>query len=107
MKKIKSLLMILPLVLTCIPYNVNAKETNQDVNLNNNLRESKVNNFVKDEDGYYDLMNEKTLENLYPEVFSDEELQKAEAEKDDKVKLYFTPKGKDFNPKGKDTKQLS
>ncbi|KXB43876.1 hypothetical protein HMPREF3188_01378, partial [Tissierellia bacterium KA00581] len=107
MKKIKSLLMILPLVLSCIPYNVNAKETNQDVNLNNNLRESKVNNFVKDEDGYYDLMNEKTLENLYPEVFSDEELQKAEAEKDDKVKLYFTPKGKDFNPKGKDTKQLS
>lgn len=107
MKKIKSLLMILPLVLTCIPYNVNAKETNQDVNLNNNLRESKVNNFVKDDEGYYDLMTEKTLENLYPEVFSDEELQKAEAEKDDKVKLYFTPKGKDFNPKGKDTKQLS
>jgi len=107
MKKIKSLLMILPLVLTCIPYNVNAKEINQDVNLNNNLRESKVNNFVKDDEGYYDLMTEKTLENLYPEVFSDEELQKAEAEKDDKVKLYFTPKGKDFNPKGKDTKQLS
>ena len=107
MKKIKSLLMILPLVLTCIPYNVNAKETNQDVNLNNDLRESKVNNFIKDEDGYYDLMNEKTLENLYPEVFSDEELQEAEKEKDDKVKMYFTPKGKNFNPKGKDTKQLS
>ena len=113
MKKIKSLLMILPLVLTCIPYNVNAKEINQDVNLNNNLRESKVNNFVKDDEGYYDLMNEKTLENLYPEVFSDEELQKAEAEKYDEikkadiVKIYFTPKGQDFNPKGKDTKQLT
>ena len=34
-------------------------------------------------------------------------MQKAEAEKDDKVKIYFTPKGKDFNPKGKDTKQLT
>lgn len=64
-------------------------------------------NLTKDEEGYYDLMNEKTLENLYPEVFSNEELQKAEAEKDDKVKIYFTPKGKDFNPKGKDTKQLT
>ena len=69
--------------------------------------ENETNPLTKDEEGYYDLMNEKTLENLYPEVFSDEELQKAEAEKDDKVKMYFTPKGKDFNPKGKDTKQLS
>ena len=69
--------------------------------------ENTTNPLTKDEEGYYDLMNEKTLENLYPEVFSDEELQKAEAEKDDKVKLYFTPKGKDFNPKGKDTKQLA
>lgn len=64
-------------------------------------------NLTKDEEGYYDLMTEKTSENLYPEVFSNEELQKAEAEKDDKVKIYFTPKGKDFNPKGKDTKQLT
>lgn len=69
--------------------------------------ENKTNPLTKDEEGYYDLMNEKTLENIYPEVFSDEELQKAEAEKDDKVKIYFTPKGKDFNPKGKDTKQLT
>ena len=68
---------------------------------------NKTNPLTKDNEGYYDLMNEKTLENLYPEVFSDEELQKAEAEKDDKVKIYFTPKGKDFNPKGKDTKQLT
>lgn len=57
-------------------------------------------NLTKDEEGYYDLMTEKTSENLYPEVFSNEELQKAEAEKDDKVKIYFTPKGKD-------TKQLT
>lgn len=64
-------------------------------------------NLTKDEEGYYDLMTEKTSENLYPEVFSNEELQKAEAEKYDKVKIYFTPKGKDFNPKGKDTKQLT
>ena len=69
--------------------------------------ENRTNPLTKDDEGYYDLMNEKTLENLYPEVFSDEELQKAEAEKDDKVKIYFTPKGKDFNPKGKDTKQLT
>lgn len=69
--------------------------------------ENKTNPLTKDDKGYYDLMNEKTLENLYPEVFSDEELQKAEAEKDDKVKIYFTPKGKDFNTKGKDTKQLT
>ena len=69
--------------------------------------ENRTNPLTKDEEGYYDLMAEKTLENLYPEVFSDEELQKAEAEKDDKVKIYFTPKGKDFNPKGKDTKQLT
>jgi len=69
--------------------------------------EDKTTPLTKDDEGYYDLMNEKTLENLYPEVFSDEELQKAEAEKYDKVKLYFTPKGKDFNPKGKDTKQLT
>lgn len=69
--------------------------------------ENKTNPLTKDDEGYYDLMNEKTLENLYPEVFSDEELQKAEAEKDDKVKIYFTPKGKDFNPNGKDTKQLT
>ena len=69
--------------------------------------ENRTNPLTKDDEGYYDLMNEKTLENLYPEVFSDEELQKAEAEKADTVKLYFTPKGKDFNPKGKDTKQLS
>ena len=68
---------------------------------------NKTNPLTKDDDGYYDLMTEKTSENLYPEVFSNEELQKAEAEKDDKVKIYFTPKGKDFNPKGKDTKQLS
>ena len=69
--------------------------------------ENRTNPLTKDEEGYYDLMNEKTLENLYPEVFSNEELKKAEAEKDDKVKLYFTPKGKDFNPNGKDTKQLT
>ena len=69
--------------------------------------ENKTNPLTKDEDGYYDLMNEKTSENLYPEVFSNEELQKAEAEKDDKVKLYFTPKGKAFNPNGTDTKQLT
>lgn len=69
--------------------------------------ENRTNPLTKDEEGYYDLMAEKTLENLYPEVFSDEELQKAEAEKDDKVKIYFTTKGKDFNPKGKDTKQLT
>ncbi|EPI54909.1 MULTISPECIES: SHIRT domain-containing protein [Gardnerella] len=69
--------------------------------------ENRTNPLTKDEEGYYDLMNEKTLENIYPEVFSDEELQKAEAEKDDKVKIYFTPKGKDFNPNGKDTKQLT
>lgn len=69
--------------------------------------ENRTNPLTKDDEGYYDLMNEKTSENLYPEVFSDEELQKAEAEKDDKVKIYFTPKGKDFNPKGKDTKQLT
>lgn len=68
---------------------------------------NKTNPLTKDDDGYYDLMTEKTSENLYPEVFSNEELQKAEAEKDDKVKIYFTPKGKDFNPKGKDTKQLT
>ena len=68
--------------------------------------ENKTNPLTKDEEGYYDLMNEKTLENLYPKVFSDEELKKAEAEKYDKVKMYFTPKGKDFNPNGKDTKQL-
>lgn len=68
---------------------------------------NKTNPLTKDDDGYYDLMIEKTSENLYPEVFSNEELQKAEAEKDDKVKIYFTPKGKDFNPKGKDTKQLT
>ena len=107
MKKLKFSLMVLPLILSGVVPNIEAKETNQDVNLNNNLSASEVNNFVKDDEGYYDLMNEKTLENLYPEVFSDEELQKAEAEKDDKVKMYFTPKGKDFNPKGKDTKQLS
>ncbi|MFU0517488.1 SHIRT domain-containing protein [Gardnerella pickettii] len=69
--------------------------------------ENRTNPLTKDEEGYYDLINEKTLENIYPEVFSDEELQKAEAEKDDKVKIYFTPKGKDFNPNGKDTKQLT
>ena len=69
--------------------------------------ENRTNPLTKDDEGYYDLMNEKTLENLYPEVFSDEELQNAEKEKDDKVKIYFTPKGKDFNPKGKDTKQLT
>lgn len=68
---------------------------------------NKTNPLTKDDDGYYDLMTEKTSENLYPEVFSNEELQKVEAEKDDKVKIYFTPKGKDFNPKGKDTKQLT
>lgn len=68
---------------------------------------NKTNPLTKDDDGYYDLMTEKTSENLSPEVFSNEELQKAEAEKDDKVKIYFTPKGKDFNPKGKDTKQLT
>ncbi len=107
MKKLKFSLMVLPLILSGVVPNIEAKETNQDVNLNNNLSASEVNNFVKDDEGYYDLMNEKTLENLYPEVFSDEELQKAEAEKDDKVKMYFTPKGKDFNPNGKDTKQLS
>ena len=107
MKKLKFSLMVLPLILSGVVPNIEAKETNQDVNLNNNLSASEVNNFVKDKEGYYDLMNEKTLENLYPEVFSDEELQKAEAEKDDKVKMYFTPKGQDFNPKGKDTKQLT
>ncbi|KXB58363.1 SHIRT domain-containing protein, partial [Gemelliphila asaccharolytica] len=107
MKKLKFSLMVLPLILSGVVPNIEAKETNQDVNLNNNLSASEVNNFVKDDEGYYDLMNEKTLENLYPEVFSDEELQKAEAEKDDKVKMYFTPKGQDFNPNGKDTKQLS
>lgn len=69
--------------------------------------ENRTTPLTKDDEGYYDLMNEKTLENLYPEVFSDEELQKAEAEKADTVKIYFTPKGKDFNPKGKDTKQLT
>lgn len=69
--------------------------------------ENRTNPLTKDDKGYYDLMTEKTSENLYPEVFSDEELQKAEAEKYDKVKIYFTPKGKDFNPKGKDTKQLT
>ena len=113
MKKLKFSLMVLPLILSGVLPNIEAKETNQDVNLNNNLSASEVNNFVKDKEGYYDLMNEKTLENLYPEVFSDEELQKAEKEKYDKiekadiVKIYFTPKGQDFNPKGKDTKQLS
>ena len=69
--------------------------------------ENETNPLTKDEEGYYDLMNEKTLENLYPEVFSNEELQKAEKEKEDTKKIYFTPKGKDFNPNGKDTKQLT
>lgn len=30
---------------------------------------NKTNPLTKDNEGYYDLMNEKTLENLYPEVF--------------------------------------
>lgn len=91
-----------------------ADTVGKDNNLRNGLEshrtadsENRTNPLTKDDEGYYDLMNEKTLENLYPEVFSNEELQKAEAEKDDKVKIYFTPKGKDFNPKGKDTKQLT
>lgn len=91
-----------------------ADTVGKDNNLRNGLEShhtagsaNETNPLIKDEEGYYDLMNEKTSENLYPEVFSNEELQKAEAEKDDKVKIYFTPKGKDFNPKGKDTKQLT
>lgn len=31
--------------------------------------ENKTNSLTKDEEGYYDLMTEKTLGNLYPKVF--------------------------------------
>lgn len=89
------------------PLTKDNKLKNESENNRTTGQKNKIDPLIKDDEGYYDLMNEKTLENLYPEVFSDEELQKYEAQKYDKVKLYFTPKGKDFNPKGKDTKQLT
>ena len=63
------------------PLTKDNKLKNESENNRTTGQKNKIDPLIKDDEGYYDLMTEKTSENLYPEVFSDEELQKAEAEK--------------------------